>query len=118
MDWKVSDQQSIFEASFGPRLAAADWLQAPTGPWKDHGTFQHKCAAMREIVEEPSRMACFVLEEMELFCSGEIDNIDKLDPHLEMMSSQICSNSPAVSASCCDLATSSSIGVRKEQEWL
>jgi hypothetical protein len=99
-------------------LAAADWLQAPTGPWKDHGTFQHKCAAMREIVEEPSRMACFVLEEMELFCSGEIDKIDKLDPHLEMMSSQICSNSPAVSASCCDLATSSSIGVRKEQEWL
>jgi hypothetical protein len=73
MDWKVSDQQSIFEASFGPRLAASDWLQTPTGPWKDHGTFQHKCAAMREIVREPSRMACFVLGEMELFDSGEID---------------------------------------------
>jgi hypothetical protein len=102
------------EASFGSRFAACDWLQIPAGPWKDHGTFQPNYVANGEIEGMPSRMSSLLLEAMELFSPGTLENLGR---YLEMISSQNCLNSRAVSAFWHKLATSSPINIPKEGKW-
>lgn len=92
---------TVFEARFGFGTAASDWSGIPAGLSKDHGIFHLNCAVLWELRKDSRRWDWYGSRRWEnsfLVCWNDQAEFGTT------MSSQICMNSPRVSASRCKLA--------------